>query len=220
MANKNKSEQCDMGMIGLGTMGRNLLYNMVDHGFSVVGYDKNVAQVENLLKSNDPHVYATTDIEEYVNLLKKPRAIMLLVPAGKPVDEVIKDLVPHLQQGDLIIDAGNSHFTDTDKRTRDLQTKGFQFLGMGISGGEEGARHGPSMMPGGTKEAYEQVRPILEAIAAKVNGDPCVTYLGTGSSGHYVKMVHNGIEYGIMQLIAETYDLMKRGFTRHYPPYF
>jgi len=136
---------------------------------------------------------------------------MMLVPAGAPVDSVIKDLLPHLDKGDLIIDAGNSYFKDTDLRARSLAAKGIQFLGVGVSGGEEGARHGPSIMPGGPKEAYELVRPVFEAAAAKVNGDPCVTWLGPGSAGHFVKMVHNGIEYGIMQLIAETYDLMKRG---------
>jgi 6-phosphogluconate dehydrogenase len=135
----------------------------------------------------------------------------VLVPAGAPVDSVIKDLLPHLDKGDLIIDAGNSYFKDTDVRARDLAAKGIQFLGVGVSGGEKGARHGPSIMPGGPKEAYERVRPIFEAAAAKVNGDPCVTWLGPGSSGHFVKTVHNGIEYAIMQLIAETYDLMKRG---------
>ena len=136
---------------------------------------------------------------------------MMLVPAGAPVDSVIKDLLPHLDKGDLIIDAGNSYFKDTDVRARNLAAKGIQFLGVGVSGGEEGARHGPSIMPGGPKEAYERVRPVFEAAAAKVNGDPCVTWLGPGSAGHFVKMVHNGIEYGVMQLIAETYDLMKRG---------
>ena len=135
----------------------------------------------------------------------------MLVPAGAPVDSVIKDLLPHLDKGDLIIDAGNSYFKDTDLRARTLAEKGIQFLGVGVSGGEEGARHGPSIMPGGPKEAYERVRPVLEAVAAKVNGDPCVTYLGPGSAGHFVKMVHNGIEYALMQLIAEAYDLMKRG---------
>jgi 6-phosphogluconate dehydrogenase len=133
------------------------------------------------------------------------------VPAGASVDSVIKDLLPHLDKGDLIIDAGNSYFKDTDLRARNLEAKGIQFLGVGVSGGEEGARHGPSIMPGGQKEAYERVRPIFEAAAAKVNGDPCVTWLGPGSAGHFVKMVHNGIEYAVMQLIAETYDLMKRG---------
>ena len=125
---------------------------------------------------------------------------MLLVPAGAPVDSVIKDLLPHLDRGDLIIDAGNSYFKDTDVRARNLAAKGIQFLGVGVSGGEEGARHGPSIMPGGPKEAYERVRPVLEAAAAKVDGDPCVTWLGPGSAGHFVKMVHNGIEYGVMQL--------------------
>ena len=136
---------------------------------------------------------------------------MMLVPAGPPVDSVIKDLLPHLDKGDLIIDAGNSYFKDTDVRARDLAKKGIHFLGVGVSGGEEGARHGPSIMPGGPKEAYERVRPIFEAAAAKVKGDPCVTWLGPGSAGHFVKMVHNGIEYGVMQLLAESYDLMKRG---------
>lgn len=212
MANKNEEQQCVIGMVGLGTMGRNLLLNMADHGFAVAGYDTDKDKVNNLRKeSKERHVYGATTIEEFLKLLQKPRAIMLLVPAGKPVDTVINELVPHLQAGDLIIDAGNSHFTDTDIRAQQLQKKGIQFLGVGVSGGEEGARQGPCIMPGGPKRAYEQVRSIFEAVAAKVNGDPCVTYIGTGSAGHYVKMVHNGIEYGIMQLIAETYDLMKRG---------
>src|ERR1039458_10214299 len=149
---------------------------------------------------------------EFIAMLRKPRAIMLLVPAGAPVDSVINDLLAHLQPGDLIIDGGNSYFKDTDVRVRNLAAKGIQFLGVGVSGGEEGARHGPSIMPGGPKEAYERVRPVFEAAAAKVNGDPCVTWLGRGWAGHFVKMVHNGIEYGIMQLIAETYDQMKRGW--------
>jgi 6-phosphogluconate dehydrogenase len=212
MNNQHEEKQCEIGMIGLGVMGRNLLLNMADHGFTVVGYDKNKDKVDSLHKeSQDQSVYGATTIEQFLKQLKKPSAIMLLVPAGKPVDLVINELVPHLQSGDLIIDAGNSHFTDTDIRAHDLQKKGIQFLGVGVSGGEEGARHGPSIMPGGPKEAYERVRHILEAISAKVNGDSCVTYLGGGSVGHFVKMVHNGIEYGIMQLIAETYDLMKRG---------
>ncbi len=144
-------------------------------------------------------------------LLRKPRAIMMLVPAGAPVDSVIKDLLEHLQPGDLIIDAGNSYFKDTNLRASRLEEKGIHFIGVGISGGEEGARYGPSIMPGGLKESYERVRPIFEAAAAKVNNQPCVTYLGPGSAGHFVKMVHNGIEYAMMQLISETYDLMKRG---------
>lgn len=212
MENKQEQISCDIGMIGLGVMGRNLLLNMADHGFTVAGFDLDKDKVDSLRKeASERKVHGTTNLEDFINALQQPRAIMLLVPAGKPVDIVINELVPYLKNGDLIIDAGNSHFTDTDKRMKELQAKGIQFLGVGISGGEEGARHGPSIMPGGAKDAYEKVRPILEAVAAKVDSDPCVTYLGTGSVGHYVKMVHNGIEYGIMQLIAETYDLMKRG---------
>jgi len=210
--NQNGKMQCEIGMVGLGVMGRNLLLNMADHGFTVAGFDKDKNKVDSLRKeSKEKHVYGAFTVEEFLQLLKKPRAIMLLVPAGHPVDLVIDELLPHLQPGDLIIDAGNSHFTDTNTRAQMLQGQQIQFLGVGISGGEEGARLGPSIMPGGPKAAYEKVRPILEAVAAKVNGDACVTYLGPGSVGHYVKMVHNGIEYGIMQLIAETYDLMKRG---------
>jgi 6-phosphogluconate dehydrogenase len=199
-------------MVGLGVMGCNLVLNMADHGFSVAGYDKDQTKVEALRKeSADRNIRAMANILEFIALLRQPRAIMMLVPAGAPVDSVINDLLPHLAKGDLIIDAGNSYFKDTDVRARNLAAKGIQFLGVGVSGGEEGARHGPSIMPGGPKEAYERVRPIFEAAAAKVNGEPCVTWLGPGSSGHFVKMVHNGIEYAIMQLIAETYDLMKRG---------
>ena len=199
-------------MVGLGVMGRNFLLNMADHGHSVAGYDKDSDKVAALRQeAENRDIRGAADIKEFIALLSKPRAIMMLVPAGAPVDSVIKDLLPHLDQGDLIIDAGNSYFKDTDLRARNLTGKGIQFLGVGVSGGEEGARHGPSIMPGGPKEAYERVRPIFEAAAAKVNGAPCVTWLGPGSAGHFVKMVHNGIEYGVMQLLAETYDLMKRG---------
>ena len=207
--NENQSE---IGMIGLGVMGRNMLLNMADHGFPVAGYDKDPAQVTMLQQvSAGLEVRAVGAIGEFTQLLRKPRAIILLVPAGPIVDSVIADLLPHLEKGDLIIDAGNSYFKDSDVRARKLRAQGIEFLGVGVSGGEEGARHGPSIMPGGPKEAYERVRPVLEAVAAKVNGDPCVTYLGPGSAGHFVKMVHNGIEYALMQLIAEAYDLMKRG---------
>jgi 6-phosphogluconate dehydrogenase len=203
---------CEIGMVGLGVMGRNLLMNMVDHGYSAAGYDKDLSKVRALQKeAKGRDVCAAESMEEFIGSLRTPRAVMMLVPAGPPVDSVIRDLLPHLSPGDLIIDGGNSHFTDTDLRGKTLAEKGIQYLGVGVSGGEFGARHGPSMMPGGAKEAYERVRPILEAAAAKVDGDPCVTYLGPGSAGHYVKMVHNGIEYGLMQLIAETYELMKRG---------
>jgi 6-phosphogluconate dehydrogenase len=199
-------------MVGLGVMGRNLVLNMADHGFSVGGYDRDLAKVEALRQESKAlPVRGATEIPEFIALLRQPRAIMILVPAGGPVDAVIQDLMPHLSPGDLIIDGGNSHFTDSDVRSRNLAATGIQFLGVGISGGEEGARHGPSIMPGGPREAYERVRPLFEAVAAKAGGEPCVTYLGSGSAGHFVKMVHNGIEYALMQLIAETYDLMKRG---------
>ena len=212
MTNQELQQHNEIGMVGLGVMGRNFALNMADHGFSVAGYDKDVAKVEALRQeSKERKVHGAVEIQQFIGQLRQPRAVMLLVPAGAPVDSVIKDLLPHLDAGDLIIDAGNSYFKDTDVRARDLTAKGIQFLGVGVSGGEEGARHGPSIMPGGPKEAYERVRPIFEAAAAKVNGDPCVAWMGPGSAGHFVKMVHNGIEYGIMQLLAETYDLLKRG---------
>ncbi|MFZ4862773.1 NADP-dependent phosphogluconate dehydrogenase [Sphingobacterium sp. Mn56C] len=204
----------DFGIVGLGVMGRNLLLNMADHKFAVAGLDLDREKAESLQNeaTAEQDVKATTEAQEFVNLIRKPRAIMLLVPAGKPVDSAIHSLLPHLEEGDIIIDGGNSYFPDTDRRFTELAEKNIHFFGMGISGGEKGARFGPSMMPGGDRKAYERLRPIFEAIAAKVNGDPCVEYLGNGSAGNYVKMVHNGIEYGIMQLIAEVYDLMKRGY--------
>ena len=207
-----KGDNYVFGMIGLGTMGRNLLLNMADHGFKVAGHDKDIKKVE-LLKvdSGKGNVKGFQSINEFIDSLQKPRAVMMLVPAGKIVDDVIEELIPLLDRGDLIIDGGNSHFTDTNRRVEGLKGKGLHFFGMGVSGGEEGARNGPSMMPGGDLEAYKIVQPIFEAVAVKVNGEPCVTYIGPGASGHFVKMVHNGIEYGIMQLIAETYEMMKKG---------
>jgi 6-phosphogluconate dehydrogenase len=205
-------EQYEIGMIGLGVMGRNLLLNLGDHGFSVAGYDKDGGKVAALRQeSKGRNIKGVERVQEFVRLIKKPRAVVILVPAGAPVDSVISDLIVHLEPGDLVIDAGNSYFRDTEARSSSLAAKGIDFLGLGVSGGEKGARLGPSFMPGGPQEAYERIRPMLEAAAAKVNGDPCVTWLGPGSAGHFVKMVHNGIEYGIMQLIAETYDLMKNG---------
>jgi 6-phosphogluconate dehydrogenase len=201
-----------IGMVGLGVMGRNLLLNMAEHGFLVAGYDKDPHQVALLRSEADGlPVQAAEDVGSFVSLLQVPRSVMLLVPAGPVVDNVIRDLLPVLESGDLIIDAGNSHFTDTDLRESTLEAKGLHFLGMGVSGGEAGARHGPSMMPGGPVEIYPRVQDIFETSAAKVDGEPCVTHLGPHSAGHYVKMVHNGIEYGMMQLIAETYDLLSRG---------
>jgi len=205
-------EKYEIGMVGLGVMGRNMLLNMAEHGFAVAGYDKDPQRVAQLREeAGKLPVQGADNVADFVALLKKPRAVMMLVPAGPIVDSIIHDLLPHLDKGDLIIDAGNSHFTDTDLRQKTLEEKGLHFFGMGISGGEHGARHGPSMMPGGPKQEYSVVRSVLEACAAQVDGEPCVTYLGPRSAGHYVKMVHNGIEYGIMQLLAETYDLLRHG---------
>lgn len=211
MSNSNNKEYV-LGMIGLGTMGRNLLLNMADHGFPVSGFDldpQKAAQLEE--EGVGKKVKGFSAIKDFVESLKSPRTIMLLVPAGKIVDSVIEELLPLIDKGDIIIDAGNSHFTDTNRRVEDLESQDYHFFGMGISGGEEGARRGPSMMPGGDKAAYKVVKPLLEAISAKVNGEPCVTYIGPGASGHFVKMVHNGIEYGLMQLIAETYEVLRKG---------
>ncbi|MGE5315522.1 MAG: NADP-dependent phosphogluconate dehydrogenase [Acidobacteriota bacterium] len=201
----------EIGMIGLGTMGRNLLLNLASRGFPGAGYDRDPAQRTHLEAEARTGEAAADSIHELVQMLRIPRVIMLLVPAGPVVDMVIDELLPHIQPGDLVIDGGNSYFKDTSARMRRLNAKGIEFLGVGISGGEEGARLGPSIMPGGSKPAYEYVRRMLEAVAAEVDGEPCVTYLGPDAAGHFVKMVHNGIEYAIMELIAEAYDLMKRG---------
>ncbi len=207
------SQDCDIGLIGLGTMGRNFVLNMADHGFTVAAYNRTTEKTRDFMATEvgSRPIQAGYDLKEFVGLLKKPRAVILLVAAGDPVDAVIRELLPLFEPGDLIIDAGNSHFTDTNRRFKSLAAKKLHFMGMGISGGEAGARYGPSLMPGGHREIYDRVGPILEAAAAHVNGDPCVAYLGPGSAGHYVKMVHNGIEYGLMELIVETYDLFKRG---------
>ncbi|MCA6073542.1 NADP-dependent phosphogluconate dehydrogenase [Fulvivirga sedimenti] len=200
----------DFGMIGLGTMGRNLLLNIADHGYNVTGHDRDADKVALLEKEgSSTGIKGFSELTSFVNSLNKPRAIMMLVPAGKIVDNVIEDLLPLLDEGDLIIDGGNSYFADTDRRFTMLRDKGIHFFGIGISGGEEGARKGPSMMPGGDKNAYEVVRTIFESVAAHVDDEPCVTYLGPGACGHFVKMVHNGIEYGIMQLISEIYGIMR-----------
>ncbi|MBA3827659.1 MAG: NADP-dependent phosphogluconate dehydrogenase [Taibaiella sp.] len=204
------TQEYDYGMIGLGTMGQNLVYNMCDHGYSVAGFDKDTAKV-NSLESNagGRKVLGAHTLNDFIGALKSPRVIMLLVPAGAIVDAVINELKPFLSNDDLVMDCGNSHFTDTDVRTQQLAKEHIHFMGVGISGGEYGARYGPSIMPGGAKEAYERIAPMLKSVSAKVNDEPCVTWLGPGSAGHYVKMVHNGIEYGLMQLIAEAYHLMK-----------
>jgi 6-phosphogluconate dehydrogenase len=205
-----EKQKYDYGMIGLGTMGRNLVFNMNDNGYSVIGFDKNSEQVTTLTKeAGDKKVFATLHLDEFVNALKVPRVIMMLVPAGKVVDEVIAEIKPFLSENDLLMDCGNSHYTNTNKRNEQLAKSTIHFMGVGISGGELGARYGPSIMPGGPKNVYERVAVMLEAISAKVNKEPCVTWLGPGSAGHYVKMVHNGIEYGLMQLISESYHLLK-----------
>lgn len=203
----------DIGMIGMGVMGRNLLLNMADHGFKVLGQNKSAEKIAALEADATPGtvVKGVTSLTEFIKMLEVPRRIMLLVPAGKPVDEVIETLIPLLEKGDIIIDAGNSYYKDTIRRDAYLRDKGLRFLGVGVSGGEEGARTGPSIMPGGDENAYHYLQPLLEAIAAKVNGVPCVGYLGKHGAGHFVKMVHNGIEYGIMQMISEAYDLLHQG---------
>ena len=207
------NQGCDIGLIGLGTMGRNFVLNMADHGFAVAVYNRTTEKTKDFMENEvgARAIQAGYDLQEFVGLLRRPRALILLVAAGDPVDAVLRELLPLLTPGDLIIDGGNSHFTDTNRRGKILSGKNLKFMGMGISGGEAGARYGPSLMPGGSREMYDRVGPILEAAAAHVNGEPCVTYLGPGSAGHYVKMVHNGIEYGLMELIVETYDLLKRG---------
>lgn len=211
MNNDNKARFA-FGMVGLGTMGRNLLLNMADNGFTVTGYDKSEKMLRKLEEEGKAHhLKGFSVIEDFVDSLQSPRTIILLVPAGAIVDSVILELQPLLNEGDIIIDSGNSHFTDTSRRYLQLKDQGIHFFGMGISGGEEGARFGPSLMPGGDKQAYAVVKDMLEAVSAKVNGDPCVTYIGAGASGHFVKMTHNGIEYAIMQLLAEAYEIMKNG---------
>jgi 6-phosphogluconate dehydrogenase len=207
------NQGCDIGLIGLGTMGRNFVLNMADHGFAVAVYNRTTEKTRDFMAKEvgSRAIKAGYDLQEFVGLLRRPRALILLVAAGDPVDAVIRKLLPWLTPGDLIIDGGNSHFTDTNRRGKFLSAKQLQFMGMGISGGEAGARYGPSLMPGGSQAMYDRVGLILEAASAHVNGDPCVTFLGQGSAGHYVKMVHNGIEYGLMELIVEIYDLLKRG---------
>ncbi|MBZ5858938.1 NADP-dependent phosphogluconate dehydrogenase [Flavihumibacter profundi] len=207
------NQQFDFGMVGLGVMGRNLLLNVADHGFKAIGFDKDPGKTTDFEKSASPGtiVKGVNTLQEMVSQLSVPRRIMILVPAGKPVDDVIESLLPLVNEGDIIIDGGNTYYTDTLRRYQYLQPKGIHFIGVGVSGGEEGARFGPSMMPGGDLVAWEHLKPILESIAAKVNGEPCVDYMGKGAAGHFVKMVHNGIEYSIMQLICEVYDILHRG---------
>jgi 6-phosphogluconate dehydrogenase len=210
MANAN----CDIGLIGLAVMGQNLVLNMNDHGYKVAVFNRTVSKVDDFLQNEarGTQVSGAHSIEEFVQQLKRPRRVMLMVKAGPTVDEMIEQLLPHLEPGDIIIDGGNSHYPDTNRRADYLKSKGLLFIGTGVSGGEEGARFGPSIMPGGHPEAWPHVKEIFQSIAAKVqDGTPCCDWVGEGGAGHYVKMVHNGIEYGDMQLICEAYQLLKDG---------
>ena len=209
----------DIGLIGLAVMGQNLVLNMADHKFTVAVYNRTQSKTDEFLQrpAKGKSIAGAHDLKSFVALLKRPRRVMLMVKAGDPVDEFIEQLVPFLEAGDIIIDGGNSHFPDSQRRCDALKKKGILFIGAGISGGEEGARHGPSIMPGGNPEAWPHVKPIFQAIAAKSDdGAPCCDWVGEGGAGHYVKMVHNGIEYGDMQLICEAYDLLKRGASLSY----
>lgn len=202
------------GLIGLGVMGQNFVLNVERNGFEVAVYNRTAETTEKYIAgpATGKNIKPAYTLKEFVDALESPRKIMLLVKAGSPVDATIQQLIPLLDKGDLIIDGGNSFFTDTERRAKELESQGFNFFGMGVSGGEEGALWGPSLMPGGSRDAYKEVEPIMNAVAAKADedGEPCVTYLGPGGSGHYVKMVHNGIEYGDMELIAEAYYLLDR----------
>jgi 6-phosphogluconate dehydrogenase len=209
-----EQESCDIGLIGLAVMGQNLVLNMNDHGFRVAVFNRTVSKVDDFInnEAKGTQVVGTHSIEELVKVLKRPRRVMLMVKAGDTVDEMINHVLPYLEKGDIIIDGGNSHFPDTNRRTKTLNEKGILFIGTGVSGGEEGARKGPSIMPGGNIEAWPHVKNIFQSIAAKVeDGTPCCDWVGENGAGHYVKMVHNGIEYGDMQLICEAYQLLKDG---------
>ena len=205
----------DFGLVGLGVMGRNFILNVASNGYSSIGLSSKDEAIE-LLKNEgkDYEVDGTKSDEEFIKKLKRPRKIMLLVPAGAPVDSVIERFLPYLEDGDILIDGGNSHYDDTDRRFKYLKDKNINFIGAGVSGGSRGARFGPSIMPGGEKDCYQNLKPIFEAASAKINGDSCVAYLGNTSSGHYVKMIHNGIEYAIMQLISEKYHILKYGLKK------
>ncbi len=207
------TETADIGLVGLAVMGENLVLNMESRGFTVAVYNRTVDKVDAFTsgRGNGKRIVGTRSIAELVASLKRPRRVMLMVKAGKPVDDFIAQLLPHLSPGDVVIDGGNSHFPDTIRRTKELEAKGLLFIGTGVSGGEEGALLGPSIMPGGSPAAWPHVAPIFRAIAAKVeDGTPCCDWVGPDGAGHFVKMVHNGIEYGDMQLICEAYELMSR----------
>ena len=211
---ENTTAQGDMGLIGLAVMGQNLVLNMNDHGYTVVVYNRTTSKVDDFLanEAKGTKVQGAHSIQELVSKLKRPRRVMMLVKAGQPVDDFIAQITPHLEPGDIIIDGGNSLFNDTSRRQRELEAKGLLFIGTGVSGGEEGARRGPSIMPGGSPAAWPHVKDIFQSISAKVeDGSPCCDWVGEEGAGHYVKMVHNGIEYGDMQLICEAYNILKNG---------
>ena len=210
----------DIGVIGLAVMGQNLILNMNDHGFKVVAYNRTTAKVDDFLNgaAKGTNIIGAYSLQDLVDKLEKPRKIMMMVRAGSVVDDFIEQLVPLLEQGDIIIDGGNANYPDSTRRTHELAAKGIRFIGAGVSGGEEGARHGPSIMPGGNADAWPHVKPILQAIAAKTkDGEPCCDWVGADGAGHFVKMVHNGIEYGDMQLICEAYHILKDGLGLTYP---
>lgn len=207
---EQSSKTAKIGMIGLAVMGENLAMNIERNGYPIAVFNRDPAKVDDFVaRAAGKQVIGTKSPEEFVKSLERPRKAILLVKAGDPVDWTIEQIKPYMEEGDIIIDGGNSYFMDTERREKSLKAEGFNFIGSGVSGGEKGALWGPSLMPGGDRNAYEQIRPIWEAIAAKVDDGPCVTYIGPGGAGHYVKMVHNGIEYGDMQLIAEAYDMMR-----------
>jgi 6-phosphogluconate dehydrogenase len=209
-----QTESCDIGLIGLAVMGQNLVLNMNDHGYRVAVFNRTVSKVDDFIndEAKGAQVVGAHSIPELIQALKKPRRVMLMVKAGDTVDQMIDHLLPYLEKGDIVIDGGNSHYPDTNRRTKALADKGILFIGTGVSGGEEGARFGPSIMPGGNPAAWPHVKEIFQAIAAKVeDGSPCCDWVGENGAGHYVKMVHNGIEYGDMQLICEAYQLLKDG---------
>ncbi|OGU29913.1 MAG: phosphogluconate dehydrogenase (NADP(+)-dependent, decarboxylating) [Ignavibacteria bacterium GWA2_35_9] len=212
MKSRNAGNKADIGLVGLAVMGENLVLNMESHGFTVAVYNRTVSKVDNFIngRGKGKNIIGTHSIEELTANLKSPRKIMLMVKAGKPVDDFIELIIPHLEKGDIIIDGGNSHFPDTTRRTKYLEEKGLLYIGTGVSGGEEGALKGPSIMPGGSPQAWQHVKPIFQSIAAKVeDGTPCCDWVGENGAGHFVKMVHNGIEYGDMQLICEAYQILK-----------
>jgi 6-phosphogluconate dehydrogenase len=205
------AKQAQFGMIGLGVMGRNLALNIEEHGFSVAVWNFEPEWVDSFIQNNrEKQFTGTKTLADFARALARPRRIMLMIKAGAPVDQTIESLKPFLEEGDVVVDGGNSYYKDTQRREALLRQTNLSFIGSGVSGGEEGARFGPSLMPGGAREAYENIRPVFEAIAAKTDSGPCVTYVGPDGAGHFVKMVHNGIEYGDMQLIAEAYDVLRR----------